>query len=193
MQRRLVVVLLALAAVALGIGTNVADARLLPYGSVGVTGSVVEDIAAFPYTIHVSEAQAASSVVEQTFSGPGEPIGSDGVWVVVTISYATQDEVRIPGGSGLVLRDGDGREFPVSLRSDGTAWQAGPDIWVRGTLAFEVALDSLDDLTLVFDPGIQIYGPMPMRYVQVPLDLDPGSIVEVVELVEPVTLGVDER
>lgn len=193
MRRRLVVAVLALAAVVLGIGTNVADARLLPYGRIGVSGSVGEDIAMFPYTIHVGEAQAADFVVEQTLSGTGEPIETDGVWVVVTLSYATQDEVRLPGSYRIVLRDGDGREFPVSPRSDGGPWQAGPDIWVRGTLAFEVAPDSLDDLTLVFDPEIQLYGPMPMRYAQVRLDLDPGSVVEVVELAEPVVLGVGER
>lgn len=193
MRRRVVVVLLALAAVALGLATNVADARLLPYGPVSVTGDIGEDVSAFPYTFHVIDAHAASAVVRTDLYEPGDPIESDGVWVVVTLSYATQDKVRTPSGSGLVLRDGDGREFPVSSRSPATPWLAGADIWVRGNLAFEVAPDSLGDLTLVLDPGLQIYGPMPMRYARIPLDLDPDDVATSIELIEPVQLAVGER
>lgn len=193
MRRRLVVVLLAVLAVALGIATNVVDARLLPYGPTAVTGAVGEDVAAFPYRVHVSGAQAATSVIEPGVFEQQPPIATDGVWVVVTISYATQDKVRIPSGSGVVLRDGGGREFPVSARTSATAWLAGPDTWVRGDLAFEVAPDSLEDLTLVFDPGLQIYGPMPMAYARIPLGLDPGAVLDAVELAEPVELAVGER
>ena len=182
MRRRWLIVGLTIAAVVLGILTNAADARLLPYGPTANTGEIGEDIAAYPFTVYVTGAQAAHAVAECCRFEPQPPIRSDGVWVVVTLSYATADQPRTPTGAGLVLRADDGREFPVSPRSPASAWLAGPDIWVRGDLAFEVAPDALGDLTLVFDPGSQIYGPMPTEYARIPLDLELGDVADVIDL-----------
>ncbi|WP_156251432.1 hypothetical protein [Pseudactinotalea terrae] len=193
MRRRWVIIALAVLAVVVGITSNLADARLLPYGPVAATGAMGEDVSAFPYTVHVNHAQAAASIVEAGRFEPPPPTTTDGVWVVVNLSYATEDEVRIPGSSALVLRAEDGRQFPVSNRSPARPWLAGADIWVRGDLAFEVAPDTLDGLMLVFDPELKIYGPMPMQYAQIPLDLDPDDVVEVLDLTETETLPVGKR
>jgi hypothetical protein len=193
MRRRWVVIGLAALAVVLGILTNLADARLLPYGPTSSTAAIGEDAGAYPFTVHVSDVQAAHTVVQCCLFETPPPTETDGVWVVVTLSYATADRPRSAGGTGLVLRSGDGREFPVSNRMGSGGWLAGPDIWVRGELVFEVAPDALADLTLVFDPGIQIYGPMPTQYARIPLDLDPDGVLEVIELSEQEILAAGER
>lgn len=193
MRRRWIIAGLTVIAVVLGVLTNLADARLLPYGPTGNTGAIGEDVSAHPFTVHVSGAEAATSVVECCRFEPPPPTESDGVWVVVHLSYATTDKPRVPSGSRLVLRSGDGREFPVSNRTFSTTWLAGPNVWIRGDLAFEVAPDVLEDLTLVFDPGIQIYGPMPTQYARIPLDLDAGDVVDVLELAEQETLAAGDR
>lgn len=193
MRRRWIVIGIAVLAVLMGIATNMADARLEPYGPTGADGAMGEDVAAFPFTVHVLEVHAAHAVVDCCRFEPPPPTETDGVWVVVSLSYATADQPRTPAGGALVLRSGDGREFPVSLRSSATPWLAGPDIWIRGDLAFEVAPDTLDDLTLVFDPGLQIYGPMPMSYARIPLELGAGGVVDVLELQEQAVLGEGER
>jgi len=193
MRRRWVIVGLAALAIVLGIATNVADARLLPYGPTSSTGVIGEDTGAYPFTVHVTQARAAHTLVECCRFETPPPTGTDGVWVVVTLSYATADRPRGATGTGLVLRSADGREFPVSDRMGSGGWLAGPDIWVRGDLAFEVAPDTLGDLTLVFDPGMQLYGPMPTQYARIPLDLDPGEVLDVIELSEEQILGAGER
>lgn len=193
MRRRLVVALLAVGAVLLGVVANVVDARLLPYGPTGATGEVGEDIGAFPYRVHVSDVRVAETILEPRLFEPGDPVASDGVWVVVTLSYATEDRLRVPSSGRIVLRAEDGREFPVSARSGLTTWLAGPDTWVRGDLAFEVAPDAVEHLTLVFDPGLQIYGPMPMPYARIPLDLADVEVLDAAELAQPVELAVGER
>src|SRR5690606_3000617 len=193
MRRRLVVALLAVGAVLLGVVVNVVDARLLPYGPTGATGEAGEDVGALPSLVHVSAVRVAETVREPRLDERGVPVAGGGLGVVVTLSYASEDRFRVPSRGRIVLRAGDGREFPVSARSGLTTWPAGPDTWVRGDLAFEVAPDAVEHLTLMFDPGLQIYGPMPMPYARIPLDLADVEVLDAAELGPPVELAVGER
>jgi hypothetical protein len=193
-RMRPVVAALATFAVLVGIGTNVADSRLLPWGVRGVSGSIGEDVDVHPYQLHVNGVTVAETVVQTSpISGDVTEIDSDGIWVVVDMSYATVDTERAPGTTDLVLRDGQGREYRVSDRSDGKAWLVGPDIWLRGTLAFEVAPDSLTGLVMVFDPQGKLYGPMPVDYAVIPLEVDDVAIQPSAEIVAPQILDEGDR
>lgn len=190
-MRRGWVIGLTVLAVALGIAVNVVDARLLPYGPRSVSASLGQDVQVRPFQLHVTGAQAASTVVDPGLFGDPTTIETDGVWVVVALSYATLDTARLPS-NGFTVRDPRGREYPVSNRSPATEWFAGADTWVGGQLAFEVAPDALEGLVLVFDPASDLYGPMPTTYALVPLDLD-GTVVDSVELVDAAPLAAGDR
>lgn len=192
-MRRLVVAAMAVVALGVGITTNVAESRLEPFGARGEAGAVGEDVSAYPYTVHVTDAVVAATLVELDWEGQPTTVGSDGVWVVVTLSYATARQSSLPSGSGVVLRASDGREYPVSRRSPESQWMAGPDIWVRGDLAFEVAADAVDGLELVFDPVTRIFGPMPVQYAVIPLGLGLDAIVPEVEVARFEVLDEGER
>lgn len=180
-------------ATALGVVVNRVEASIGPFWPTAVSGTIGEDVEAYPFTVHVTEAAAARTVTATGMWDDGEPIGSDGVWVVVELSYATAEEIDI-AGSYVRVRDAQGREYPVSSRSDAMPWTAGPDVWVRGQLGFEVAPDSLDGLELIFDPQQHVYGPMPFRYAVIPLELDPDSLAETIPIADDVVvLGEGER
>lgn len=192
MRRRWAVLGLAALVVTLGVLANVVGTRLLPYGPTSVSASLGEDVQTYPFQVHVTGAQAARTVIDPGLFGDATTIDSDGIWVVVDLSYATADTVRIAGSGGIMVRDPRGREYPVSNRSPATAWLAGADTWVGGQLAFEVAPDALDGLVLVFDPHSELYGPMPMRYAVIPLELD-GTVLDAVELVTAEPLAAGDR
>jgi len=192
MRRRWAVVGLAVLVLALGIAANVTEARLLPYGPTSVSASLGQDVQVSPFRLHVTGAQAATTVTDPGLFGDATTIDSDGVWVVVDLSYATVDTIRSPAAGGILVRDPSGRAYPVSNRSPATEWLAGADTWVGGQLAFEVAPDALAGLVLEFAPSSTLYGPMPNTYALIPLDLD-GTLVDNVELVDAEPLAVGER
>lgn len=191
MRRRWLVAGLGTLVVLLGIIANLVDDRLLPYGPTSVSASLGEDVQVFPFRLHVTGAQAAETVVDPGLFGDATTIESDGIWVVVDLSYATADTVRSPFG-GFLVRDPSGREYPVSNRSPADEWLVGADTWVGGQLAFEVAPDALDGLVLVFDPSSETYGPMPTTYAVVLLDLD-GTVLESIELADAEPLAAGDR
>lgn len=188
-------VMLALLVVALGVGAiaNSVTENLLPRGDIGSVVAMGEDAQAYPFTVHVHSATAAETAVEEGLFDNVSTVGTAGVFVIVDLSYAAHGKDRLPSGAGILLRDGQGREFPVSRRVGSGTWMAGADIWVRGDLPFEVARDSLGSLELVFMPTLQIVGPMPMRYVVVPLNLDPAAVVDSVEITDSRLLAEGER
>lgn len=110
----------------------------------------------------------------------GEVVASPGSFVVVDTSYATTDAWDTP--EEVVLIDGDDREFtePSGFGSAGGAWAAGPDIWFRGTLLFEVPADAVGDLTLEFRPQIPA-AQLPGSVLRVPLTVTPTSDPVVLE------------
>ena len=110
------------------------------------------------------------------------------------MSYAALDEPRLALPPSFVLRDGQGREFPLSTRFRTTTWLVGADIWVRGELAFEVAPNALADLSLLFIPAFERYGPLPTQYLEVPLELDPTAVLDETDVeIYSTTLGEGER
>lgn len=135
-----------MAVAALGVGglANVVDDRYLASGwHTTVHGVEGEDVVGGTFQVHVHGATAAQALADD------EPVPSAGWYVVVDLSYATTDEWSTP--EEVVLVDRDGREFthPGGFGFTGAPWLAGPDIWFRGTLLFEVPEDALESLSLV--------------------------------------------
>lgn len=180
--------LAAIAAVALGVGAlaNAADNAHLATGFATVVhGSEGEDVSAGNFQVHVHGATASTEV--EDLDGP---VTSAGSFVVVDLSYATTDAWDQP--DEIVLIDADGREYsdPSSLGLGGSPWLAGPDIWFRGQLLFEVPTDTLASLTLEFRPE-SVRAILPSTVTRVPLTVTPSS--EPLEIGYDTVLGEGER
>lgn len=137
------------AATAVGGVANAIDNNYLATGWDTVhRGEQSADVEVGNFLVHVHGASSSSDLED------GEVLTSAGTFVVVDLSYATTDAWVAP--DEVVLIDGEGREFgePSGFGSDGRVWEAGPDIWLRGTLLFEVPTDAAEDLTLEFRPQI---------------------------------------
>ncbi|MFV0253562.1 MAG: hypothetical protein ACK5H2_09540 [Beutenbergiaceae bacterium] len=192
-QRALVALLLVIATAA-GMLANAITSERSPFGSVRVNADLGEDITLPPLTIHVHGAQAARELLQWgLFDEQPTPIDSAGVFVLVDISYASIERNSILSLGDVTLRDGQGREFPLSTRVDASNWSAGPDIWLRGDLVFEVAPDSLGSLELVLEPAPDTFGPMPVRYAVVPLPLNGDEVLAQAEAAEPELLDAGQR
>jgi hypothetical protein len=136
------------AAVVAGGLANLVDARLLASGrEVVVRGVEAEDVVVGNIQLHVHGATASPQLDDG-----GEVFTSPGTFVAVDLSYATTDAWGSP--EEILLVDGQGRQFstPGGFSSPGDAWVAGPDIWLRGQLLFEVPPDALDTLRLQVVP-----------------------------------------
>lgn len=134
-------------AVAVGGVANAIDDSYLASGWHSVQrGAESADHTVGTFQVHVHGAATSARLEDR------ELVTSPGAFVVVDLSYATTDAWGAP--EEVVLIDGAGREFtePTGFSSDGRVWEAGPDIWARGTLLFEVPVDAVDDLTLEFRP-----------------------------------------
>lgn len=140
---------MALAALLAGGLANAADDALLPSGVVTtVRGSEGEDTVVGNLQVHVHGATASTQVDD--LDGP---LTSPGMFVAVDLAYATTDAWGSP--EEIVLTDAQGREYsdPSNLSVNSSPWLAGPDIWFRGTLLFEVPADAVDSLTLEIRPS----------------------------------------
>lgn len=171
-----------MAVAALGVGglANVVDDRYLASGwHTTVHGVEGEDVVGGTFQVHVHGATAAQALADD------EPVPSAGWYVVVDLSYATTDEWSTP--EEVVLVDRDGREFthPGGFGSTGAPWLAGPDIWFRGTLLFEVPEDALESLSLVVRgerprpilPGTVVRVPLTVTTTAEPLVVERGSLL----------------
>ena len=135
------------AAIAVGGGANAIDSNFLATGWHSVQhGEEGSDSTVGNFQVHVHGATTATQLED------GDVVTSPAAFVVVDLSYATTDAWETP--EEVVLIDGDGREFvePSGFGSDGRVWPAGPDIWHRGTLLFEVPGEAVGELTLEFRP-----------------------------------------
>lgn len=184
-RRRWAAAAMLVAALAVGAGANAIDSNLIATGWHTVQhGAEGADSTVGNFQVHVHGATTSSELEDS------DVLTSPAAFVVVDLSYATTDAWGAP--EEVVLIDGDGREFvePSGFSSDGRVWDAGPDIWLRGTLLFEVSADAVDDLTLEFRPE----SPHPQRpasVLQVPLTVTPSS--EPLALEAPTVLAEGER
>ncbi|WP_420114202.1 hypothetical protein [Pseudactinotalea sp.] len=175
MKRRWVVAGMAVIALAAGAGANAIDNHHLATGwHTVVRGDEGVDVVAANYQVHVHGATASPHVEDR------EPVTSPGIFVLVDLSYATTDAWGTP--EEVMLMDADGREFtsPGGFSSAGRPWLAGPDIWYRGGLLFEVPADAVDDLTLVFNPE-RPHTLLPGTTARIPLTVTPSSTPLMVE------------
>ncbi|USQ80358.1 DUF4352 domain-containing protein [Ornithinimicrobium faecis] len=162
------------AAIAVGAGANAIDANFIATGWHTVErGEEGADSTVGNFRVHVHGARTSDQLDDRDL------VTSPGAFVVVDLSYATTDAWGAP--EEVVLIDGDGREFvePSGFSSDARVWDAGPDIWLRGTLLFEVPEDTVDGLTLEFRPESP-HTERPAAVLQVPLTVSTVS--------EPLTL-----
>ena len=180
--------LAAMGAAALLVGglTNAADHAHLPGGwQSTVHGREGEDVTVGEFRLHVHGATASPQVGD-----PDETVTSSGSFVVVDLSYATTDEWA--GPEEVVLVDATGHEYsdPSNLGLGGSPWKAGPDIWFRGQLLFEVPTEALGSLTLELRPetGRAI---LPSTVGRIPLTV--ATTTEPLELDGETVLAAGER
>ncbi|TDE91630.1 hypothetical protein EXU48_15930 [Occultella glacieicola] len=168
--RWVVTVVMLAVLVGAGLGVNALAVQAPPNGPAGVRMSLGVDAVVHPLQLNVSGARAYETVLSED----DVPLETVGVWVLVDLSYATTDRPRGPGD--FILVDERGRRYAITSR-DFDTWQASPDLWVRGTLVFEVPLDALGDLTL--ESWASGEGPpsdTPLPYGVLDLSVDPGAI-----------------
>lgn len=183
-RRRWAVAGMVALALAVGGAANAVDDHHLATGwHTVIRGAQAEDVTVGNFQVHVHGAVASGRLEDLDMTSPG-------VFVLVDLSYATTDEWSTPEEA--VLLDGAGREFtePSGFGSAGRAWIAGPDIWYRGALLFEVPADTVDDLTLEIRPE----GPValvPATVLRVPLTVTTTS--DPLPLERPTVLGEGER
>ena len=168
-RRRWAVAAMLTLAIAAGGAANAIEANLIATGWHSVQrGQESTDSTVGNFQVHVHGAASSAHLEDD------EVVTSPGAFVVVDLSYATTDAWDTP--EEVVLLHGDRREFtqPSGFDSDGRVWAAGPDIWARGTLLFEVPTDSLEGLSLEFRP--QTPDPQrPASVLRVPLTVSPAT------------------
>jgi hypothetical protein len=183
-----VTVIMLVVLVGAGLGVNALEAHAPPNGPISVRMTLGRDSVVHPLQVNVSGARAFESILDES----EDPLETVGVWVLVDLSYATTDEPGLPGD--FVLVDDRGRRYPTTGRAF-SEWFASPDLWHRGTLAFEVPLDALGDLTFeVWPSGQGTASDTPMPYAVLELWVDPGAVEPgPAVLDEPELLPVGER
>lgn len=155
-------------AVAVGGVANAVEANYLATGwHTTLRGAAGADHTVGTFQVHVQGAASSRDLDD------GDVVTSPGSFVVVDLSYATTDAWRTP--RDVVLIDGEGREFtpPSGFGSEADPWEAGPDIWLRGTLLFEVPQEAVADLTLEFRPEVPD-ARLPGTVLRVPLEVTPS-------------------
>ena len=173
------------AAVAVGGAANLIEDNFLATGWVTVHhGEQARDSSVGNFQVHVHGARASARLQDDTV------VTSPGTFVVVDLAYATTD--AWDAAEEVVLTDARWREFsePTWFGSDGRVWEAGPDIWIRGTLLFELPTDAVGELTLQFRPEI-VDARLPAQLLQIPLSVD--TVSEPVALERPTVLAKGER
>ena len=161
-----------------------------PHPGHGVTFAIGEDVTLRNFQVHVHDARLGTELVEDD-----TVLVTEGMWVVLELSYATVDEPETLGDLG--LRDSEGRTYTLSTRHSADPWEASPDTWIRGEVVFEVARDSADsgELTLfVWPDGRSNAETYPMSYGVTQLELYPeAAATEPIEVAESELLPAGER
>ncbi len=173
------VAMLAAAVAAGGAGNAIDDAYLARGWHPVVRGEEGGDVGVGPFQVHVHGATSSAQLEDRDL------LTSPATFVAVDVSYATTDAWATP--EEVLLVDADGREFvpPSGFGRDGTPWAAGPDIWLRGALLFEVPPESLDGLALEFRPELPdarrpattLRVPLTVTTSSEPLRLEPAAVL----------------
>lgn len=184
-SRRWPVIAMIVLALAIGAGANAIEQQHLASGWHTVArGEPGRDLTVGNLQVHVHGAVASSTIDDD------EPLTSPGTFVLVDLSYATTDSWFLPESP--VLVDGEGREYtePSGFSSAGGAWMAGPDVWYRGGLLFEVPTDVVDDLSIELRPE-NSQALLPSTVLRVPLTVSPSTEPLVLEY--PTVLAEGDR
>lgn len=168
-----------------GAGNAIEDAYLASGWHTVLRAEEATDVVVGPFQVHVHGATASPRLEDGD-----EVLTSPATFVVVDVSYSTTDAWATP--EEVVLIDAEGREFvsPSGFGSDGAAWAAGPDIWLRGTLLFEVPVEALDGLSLELRPELPD-AQRPATALRVPLTV--STTTEPLLLESPAVLAQGER
>ena len=161
-----------------------------PHPGHAVSFAIGEDVTLRNFQVHVHQARLGTELIE------GENVlVTEGMWVVLELSYATVYEPEVLGELG--LRDSQGRTYSLSSRHSTGTWEASPDTWFRGEVVFEVARDSADsgELTLfVWPDGRSNAETYPMSYGVAELEVFPEAMAtEPIEVAESELLPAGER
>ncbi|WP_147915802.1 hypothetical protein [Ruania zhangjianzhongii] len=161
-----------------------------PHTGHAVSFAIGEDVTLRNFQVHVHEAQLAEELV-----GDETVLVTEGMWVVLDLSYATVNDPEVL--SDLGIRDSQGRTYSLSSRYISSTWEASPDTWFRGEVVFEVARDSADsgELTLfVWPDGRSNAETYPMSYGVAELPVDPAAIAtDPIQVAESEIVPAGER
>lgn len=169
MKRALLTVLLALAVLAAGMGVNEWQEGRVATAQIPTTVEFGRDSRVHPVTVHLHEARPVGALA----GSGGETLTTSGLWVVLDLSYAADDQEAFV--SSMLLVDGQGRQFEVSGRVPTGLWLAEPDLWQRGEVAFEVPTDALGEMSLeIYVESRWLHAPV--RFGRAQVYLDPGDV-----------------
>lgn len=182
---RLAMVAMLATAIAVGGAANAIDDAYLASGwHTVLRGEEATDARVGPFQVHVHGATSSPHLEDD------EVLTSPATFVMVDVAYATTDAWATP--EEVVLIDAEGREFvaPSGFGWDGEVWSAGPDIWLRGTLLFEVPVEAVDGLSVEFRPEMPD-AQRPATVLRVPLTVT--ATTEPLLLEPPTVLAEGER
>lgn len=155
---------------AAGALTNLLSAEDNPHPGAPVSFAVGQDVQVQNFRVHLHGARLAEAL-----SDDDTELSTAGVWLILDLSYAS---VRRPEMlSDIGVRDGAGRTYRISPRAGYGTWQAAPDLWRRGEVAFEIPRDAGSDFTVFIWPGGRSEAEsFPMPYGVSELSVDPDAI-----------------
>ncbi|MGC0272063.1 hypothetical protein ACO0LV_03580 [Pseudactinotalea sp. Z1739] len=169
MKRVLLTALLAIAVVAAGMGVNEWQEGRAATAQIPTTVEFGEDSRVHPVTVHLHGARPVGALA----GSGGETLDTAGLWVVLDLSYATDERETFV--SSMLLVDDQGRQFEVSGRTPTGLWLAEPGLWQRGEIAFEVPTDALGEMTLeIYIESRWLQAPV--RFGRAQVYLDPGDV-----------------
>lgn len=165
---------------AIGVAVDDLTEEKNPHPGYAVDFAIGEDVTLQNFQVHIHDVRLSTELAEDE-----TVLVTEGLWLVLELSYATVDEPDSLNDLG--IRDSEGRTYSLSSRHSASPWQASPDTWLRGELVFEVARDSVDsgELTLfVWPNGRDNAESYPMAYGVTELEVDPVAVAT-----EPITVA----
>lgn len=174
MKVRLFTALFTLMVIVAGIGVNALNERPAQ-GQIPVSMHLKQDSPVPPVMVHIHQVRPVQHLADPS----GEIIPTNGVWVVVDLSYASRARATFVQSLGLI--DAHGNFFENSSRTSASLWRAEQDLWNRGEVAFEVPREALGQMQLRLYVTSR-HAVVPVRYGRMditvdPSDLEPGPVL----------------